>query len=60
MPDAIMPDQRFLELCRLITAEKDPRKLVALTEELTELLAEEQDVIKAKIRANIGNTTIPE
>ena len=53
-----MPDQKMFELCQRITAEKDSEKLLKLVEELNQLLREEQDVIKAKIRANIGSSGI--
>lgn len=51
-----MPDRKMMELCRQISAEKDPGKLLSLVEQLTRLLTEEQDGIKAKIRANIGRS----
>jgi hypothetical protein len=53
--ESLMPDQKMLELCRKISTEMNPEKMADLVNELINLLNEEQDVIKAKIRANIGN-----
>jgi hypothetical protein len=53
-----MPDQKMIALCTQISTEKDPKKLMALAEELIKLLDEEQNEIKAKIRANIGRSTV--
>jgi len=39
----------MLELCRRIAVEKNPQKLIELTDELIALLAKEQDAIKANI-----------
>jgi len=50
-----MPDQKMFDLCRRISKEQDPQKMASLVDELITLLNEEQDTIKAKIRANIGN-----
>ena len=49
-----MTDEKFTQLCAKIATEKDPRKLAEATSELIKLLAEEQDAIKAKISANLG------
>lgn len=49
-----MPDEKMKQLCAKISAEKDPLKVMSLTEQLIKLLDEEQDAIRAKIRANIG------
>jgi response regulator RpfG family c-di-GMP phosphodiesterase len=51
-----MPDQKMYDLCRRIRDEKDSERLIALVEALTKLLDEEQQAIKAKIRANIGGS----
>jgi hypothetical protein len=53
-----MPDQKLLQLCREISTQKDSQQLALLIEDLIKLLAEEQDTIKAKIRANIDRSTI--
>lgn len=50
-----MPDQKMLELCRRISTEMDPVKMAGLVDQLIKLLNEEQDVIKSKIRANLGS-----
>ncbi len=50
-----MSDQELLELCARITDESDSQKLSLLLEELLELLKEEQDAIRAKIKANLTN-----
>ena len=51
-----MSDEQFMQLCCQIKAESDPKKLTALLDELTKLLAEEQDAIKLKIAGrSIGN-----
>lgn len=44
-----MPEQKLLALCRRISVETDPKELTGAIDELIKLLAEEQDVIKAKI-----------
>lgn len=49
-----MPDRRMFELCCQISVEREPHKLLPLVEELAKLLAEEQDVIKSKIRAGLS------
>jgi hypothetical protein len=49
-----MPDQKLFALCHQISIEKDPQKLTAAIDDLTKLLIEEQDVIKAKINYSIG------
>lgn len=51
-----MPDHKMRELCSKISVEKDAEKLMALTEELIKLLEEDQDVIRAKIRATMRNS----
>jgi hypothetical protein len=51
-----MPDERMRELCLKISAEKDSKKLMELTEELIKLLSEEQDTIRMKIRETIGKS----
>jgi hypothetical protein len=50
-----MPDRKLMELCRRIATEPNPAKLAVAIDELIKLLAEEQDTIKAKIRANLRN-----
>lgn len=45
----------MLDLCRRISTEMDPLKMSGLVDELIQLLNEEQDVIKSKIRANLGS-----
>jgi hypothetical protein len=50
---APMPDQKIMELCTEITAEKDSKKLIALVEELNRLLPEEQDQIKDNINRRL-------
>jgi hypothetical protein len=49
-----MPDQKLRELCLKISTEQDSEKLIKLVEELNKLLADEQDVIKAKIRSRFS------
>jgi len=49
-------DEEIYDLCHQISKEKDSDKLLALVQQLTQLLAEEQDDIKAKIRANSSKT----
>jgi hypothetical protein len=51
-----MTDQTMLELCRKICVAADSNEQMALIGELAKRLAEEQDAIKAKIRANLGKT----
>jgi ABC-type transporter Mla subunit MlaD len=46
-----MPDEKLFQLCRKISQEGDPTTLNALIDELTELLSEEQQQIKANISA---------
>jgi hypothetical protein len=53
-----MPDQKLFHLCRQISTQKDPQELTQLIDDLIKLLSEEQDTIKAKIRANIGRSDI--
>jgi hypothetical protein len=48
-----MPDQKLMRLCESISKETDPAKMSALLDELIQLLAEEQDTIRAKITANL-------
>jgi len=56
-----MPDQKLFQLCRQISTQKDPQQLSALIDDLIKLLAEEQDTIRAKIRANVGRSVnLPE
>jgi hypothetical protein len=56
-----MPDQKLFNLCRQISSETDSERLASLLDELIKLLNEEQDTIKAKIRANIGQASnLPE
>ncbi len=52
-----MPDRKLFKLCREITNEREPQKLTQLIDELSKLLKDEQENIKAKIRANIGRGT---
>jgi hypothetical protein len=52
---AAMPNQKLFDLCRRISAEQDSEKMVSLVDELIKLLNEEQAVIKAKIRNNVGS-----
>jgi hypothetical protein len=52
-----MPDQKLFDLCSRISKEHDPKKLAAAVDELIKLLNEEQDVIKARINANLRNGT---
>jgi hypothetical protein len=56
VPDAIMPDQKLLVLCRRISAEKDTEKLTAAIDELTKLLNKEQNSIKAIIRERLSKS----
>ena len=51
-----MPDQKMRELCVRISTEKDSKKLMELTENLIKLLAEQQETIKSRIKANIGKS----
>jgi hypothetical protein len=51
-----VPDQRMFELCRKIADEKNPQKLIELTDELIALLAKEQDAIKANIAKAISKS----
>ena len=57
-----MPHRKLFDICRRIEAEKsDPQKLMAAIEDLLKLLNEEQDAIKAKIRANLRtSSSVPE
>ena len=54
-----MPDQKLFQLCHEISTQKDSQQLAVLVEEVIQLLNEEQDTIKAKIRANIDRIGIP-
>ena len=49
-----MPEKKMFDLCSKITKERDPERLTATIDELIKLLTEEQDAIKAKIRANLS------
>jgi hypothetical protein len=51
-----MPDVRLRQLCEQISTESNHERLSALIDELYKLLIEEQDAIKVKIRANLGNS----
>jgi hypothetical protein len=51
-----VPDQKMVDLCTRISAEKDHKKLIELTDELIKLLTEEQDAIRAKIKANLSKS----
>ena len=57
VPDAIMSDQKFLELCRRIASETDPKKMTEAIDEMYSLLHEEQDVIKAKIAFSLSRAS---
>jgi hypothetical protein len=50
-----MPAQRMQDLCAKIAAEKNPKKLIALTDELLMLLSEEQSAIKQNIAKRLSN-----
>jgi hypothetical protein len=50
-----MPDVKLRQLCEQISKESNHQRLSALIDELYKLLIEEQDAIKKKIRANLGN-----
>lgn len=50
------PDEKLIRLCHHIGTESDPKKLIALLEQLITLLHEEQDAIREKIRQRLGNT----
>ena len=51
-----MPDQKMRELCVKISLEKDSAALLKMTEELIQLLHDEQATIKSRIKANITQT----
>jgi hypothetical protein len=50
------PDEKLIELCHDIGTESDPKKLIALIEQLIILLHEEQDAIREKIRQRLSET----
>ena len=50
-----MPDVRLRQLCEQISKESNHERLTVLVHELHKLLVQEQDAIKARIKANLGN-----
>ena len=55
-----MLHEQVLEMCRTISAERDPAKLVALIQQLRRVLAEEQRRIAAVIARNEPNSSRPD
>ncbi|HYA25772.1 MAG TPA: hypothetical protein VEF05_16530 [Terriglobales bacterium] len=51
-----MPDVKLRQLCEQISKESNHDRLTALIDDLYKLLVEEQDAIKAKIKANLGKS----